>query len=375
MSITLLPSGRLRVQVYDPATGKNVSVAKVLGLKGSAATFPATRQGRRDAVRAREDAREKLAGGVSQAITVDDFRDRWLSDPLFRRPKESTMIRLAEQTKAFARVHGRLPMSRVDDVIVAQWLAGGRRNSQVKGLRAMWNDAASPKAGRLVDANPWARLGIAETRGNRGKQPASEELVWEMIAAARRLAHPWFAAWLQVACFSGMRPGELDILRWANVDLGVGRIRVVEQFNASTRTVTLPKNGLTREAVITPNVRAALLALPRESEFVFLNLRGNHLSPSSRAYHWKAVRAAAGWEKSLYLATRHFAGWYMTNELELPAEDVAIALGHTDGGDLVRKLYGHRETGRALDRVAAAYDARANVRPLRVVPGGATFAG
>ena len=31
---------------------------------------------------------------------------------------------------------------------------------------------------------------------------------------------------------------------------------------------------------------------------------------------------------------------YMVNELELPSEGVAIALGHTDGGELVRKLYG-----------------------------------
>jgi hypothetical protein len=61
----------------------------------------------------------------------------------------------------------------------------------------------------------------------------------------------------------------------------------------------------------------------------------------------------AGWEGSLYLATRHFAGWYMGNVLELPSEDVTIALGHTDGGELVRKLYRHRDRERALDRVTA----------------------
>jgi hypothetical protein len=36
----------------------------------------------------------------------------------------------------------------------------------------------------------------------------------------------------------------------------------------------------------------------------------------------------------------HFAGWYMVNELEMSSEDVAIALGHQDGGNLVRRLYG-----------------------------------
>jgi hypothetical protein len=39
----------------------------------------------------------------------------------------------------------------------------------------------------------------------------------------------------------------------------------------------------------------------------------------------------------------------MVNVLELPYEDVAIALGHTDGGELVRHLYGHRDRERALD--------------------------
>jgi hypothetical protein len=45
----------------------------------------------------------------------------------------------------------------------------------------------------------------------------------------------------------------------------------------------------------------------------------------------------------------------MVNELEMPSEDVAIALGHQDGGNLVRRLYGHRDKGRALDRIVNAY--------------------
>jgi integrase len=137
-----------------------------------------------------------------------------------------------------------------------------------------------------------------------------------------------------------------------------------------------PKNHLRREAPLTTHARTALQELPREGEFCFVSLRGEHWTPSSRAYHWKAVRAAAGWEGSLYLATRHFAGWYMVNELEMSSEDVAIALGHQDGGNLVRRLYGHRDKGRALDRIVGAYADRAN-RPVakeeaRYTPWGAT---
>lgn len=55
----------------------------------------------------------------------------------------------------------------------------------------------------------------------------------------------------------------------------------------------------------------------------------------------------------------------MVNELEMSSEDVAIALGHQDGGNLVRRLYGHRDKGRALDRIVGAYATRAENRPKR----------
>jgi integrase len=227
----------------------------------------------------------------------------------------------------------------------------------------MFNDAASVKAGRLIDRNPFQKLGISRGKGRRDQQPPSEQQVWELVAQSRRLSGPSFAAWLQVAAFTGLRPGELDALRWERVDFDRDRIVVAEQFSAATRRFDTPKNHLRREAPLTTHARTALHGLPREGEFCFVSLRGEHWTPSSRAYHWKAVRAAAGWDGSLYLATRHFAGWYMVNELEMSSEDVAIALGHQDGGNLVRCLYGHRDKGRALDRIVGAYAEAASGRP------------
>jgi integrase len=93
----------------------------------------------------------------------------------------------------------------------------------------------------VVSRNPFARLGISRGPGRRNEQPPSEEQVWKLIRCARELAAPSFAAWLQVAAFSGLRPGELDALRRANVDLERSRIRVAEQFSAAARTFTLPK--------------------------------------------------------------------------------------------------------------------------------------
>jgi integrase len=360
MSLSKLPSGRWRAQVYDHRTGRNVGVGKILGLGDS--TF----ENKREAKAAREKARAALGQVVRQAVTVESFAERWTSDPIFERPKVSTNIHNAERIKGFVREYGSLPLNLVNDEVVAEWLAGGRRNGTVPALRAMFNDARSARAGRLVDRNPFAELGISKGKGKSEVDPPSEELVWDLIGKARELSLPSFAAWLQVGCFTGMRPGELDGLRWSAVDFEAGRIHVREQFNAASKTFTLPKNGKRRWAVLTPPAREALLELPRQGSFCFLTSRGTHWTAGARAYHWKAARAAAGYADTLYLATRHFAGWYMTNVLDLDAEVVAIALGHEDGGYLVRTKYGHRSRVAALERVQRAYEG-ATVAPLRVV--------
>lgn len=360
MSISKLPSGRYRAQVHDPATGRNVSVSKVLGGPGTFAT-------KREAKAAREAARATLGTQAEQVVTVAAWRDRWTTDPLFARPKASTNKHNAERTRAFADRYGDVPLDGVSDFIVNQWLTGGKNNGTIPALRAMFNDARSPKGGRLIQTNPFAGLGVSRGKGNADKQPPTEAEVWSLIGHARDLSGPSFAAWLQVAAFTGMRPGELDALRWNRVDLETGRITVAEQYSAATRQFTTPKNGRTRQALITPPAREALVSLPRESDFCFTSLRGTHWTAAARAYHWKAVRAAAGVTQTLYLCTRHFAGWYMVNVLELASEDVAIVLGHEDGGELVRRLYGHRDRDLALDRAAAAYASAGTVRPLKLV--------
>jgi integrase len=362
VSVSKLPSGRWRAQVHDPSTGHNVSVSKILGPPGTFKT-------KAEAKAARAKARVQLSRRRATEVTVRAFWERWTTDPIFARPKASSDVRRRELTKAFVDRYGNVPIDQIGDEIVAEWLAGGRRNGTVMGLRSLFNDARKIHAGHLVDRNPFERLGISRGPGRRDQQPPAEEMVWSLIGHAHRLVGDSFGAWLQVAAFTGMRPGELDALRWTRVDFERSRIDVAEQFNATTRTFDTPKNHQRRDAPLTHQARAALLTLPRQSEFCFVSLRGSHWTTSSRAYHWKSVRAAAGYEGSVYLATRHFAGWYMVNVLEMPSEDVAIALGHTDGGELVRRLYGHRDKDRALDRVVNAYRSVGNVTPLRAVTG------
>ena len=118
MSVSKLPSGRWRAQVYDPASGKNLSVSQVLGGPGTFAT-------KTEAKRARTRARERLGRGRVRQLTLRAFWECWTSDPLFARPKESTNILNRERTGAFVDRYGNLSIAAIGDEVVAKWLAGG----------------------------------------------------------------------------------------------------------------------------------------------------------------------------------------------------------------------------------------------------------
>jgi hypothetical protein len=62
--------------------------------------------------------------------------------------------------------------------------------------------------------------------------------------------------------------------------------------NSIVRAITPPKHGSVTIALTDP-ARARLLALPRESEFVFTTLRRTHYRPSRRSHHWNRVRCSA----------------------------------------------------------------------------------
>ena len=119
---------------------------------------------------------------------------------------------------------------------------------------------------------------------------------------------------------------------------------------------------------MTEPVRARLLELPRECEFVFTTIRATHYTPSSRCFHWNRVRAAAGMGNvPLYLATRHWFGWYATERRSsCPRMQIALQLGHQDGGRLVRELYGHPDAAIARERLREAVRSMPSIAALPV---------
>lgn len=378
--IAKLPSGRWRAQTWDAQARKKVSSAKILGLEVD--SFAS----KREAQDADAAARKLLSDREAHQVTVAEWHETWTTEPLWTDgKKESTVKHNRERTSHFVSASvklrsrtvdvGSLPLNGVTDEIVIAWLRLGKNRSCLRELRTMFNAAMSADAGRLITANPFAgQTTPRKGKGRANQKPPSIEQVHEMLDHARRDTCPGFVGWLQVAAWTGMRPGELDAMRWDWVDLDANRVHVKEQWNVNAGKFTLPKNNQDRVILLTPEARKALLALPGSGdEFCFRNLKRGHWKPTARTKYWDRVRVSMGWlgegdsRKALYLCTRHFAGWWLYNVLELPSEDVAIQLGHEDGGELVRKLYGHRDRELTLARISRAADRDANVVRLRDV--------
>jgi integrase len=187
-------------------------------------------------------------------------------------------------------------------------------------------------------------------------QPPNEAEIARFIALADELTPPSFAAYLDVAVHTGMRPGELDALRWSKIDLQAETIVVDEKWCPKTRVINEPKHHHIRTIALTEPARDRLLHLPHENKFAFTTLRGQHYRPTSQIYHWNRVRAAVGYGNvDFYTVTRHFFGWYALNILELPDHVIAAQLGHRDGGKLVRTTYGHPDARLARERVREAF--------------------
>ena len=84
---------------------------------------------------------------------------------------------------------------------------------------AFFTDAASAPAGRLVSFNPFAKLGLRQSRGRRDTMPPDEVANAGLIAYADELTPPSFAGHFAFASYVGTRPGETDALRWSKIDL------------------------------------------------------------------------------------------------------------------------------------------------------------
>jgi len=290
--------------------------------------------------------------------TVGSFAARWTVD--YPRRRASTNMHNAERVQPFAHAH---ESRRMDSITVEEARAWALRHSgQLPALRAMFNDA---RRSGMVVRNPFRELGIERPRGRRDLP--SEWLTAadvERLAQCARDVHAangygdTLAGLLIFAAYTGLRPGELYALR--HDYLGAGTLELKRAADSRTRSITPPKNGRGRTIVYPAKAREAVEFVPRLAgvELVFPSPSGGQLWSSSFSWIWKPVRCAFGRPTMALHELRHFCATYLL-ELGLAPVDVAVQLGHTDGGALVMSTYGHPSDRAARARIAAAMDGHA----------------
>jgi integrase len=350
VSVFKRPNGKWVAQVYDPVTRRPRQV-------GTFAT-------RREARRAESDAMDRRTATGRE--TVASFAARWPED--YPRPRASTNVHNAERVKPFAKAYERRRMDSITVEEARSWAV--RHRGQLLSLRAMFNDAR--RSGMVIN-NPFRELGIERSRGRRDL--ASEWLTAkdvERLAQCGREVHAdsgygdTMAGLLVFAAYTGLRPGELYALR--RDDLGAQTLEVKRAADSRTRALTMPKNGRARTVVYPARAREAVESVPQllGVELVFPGPSGVQLWSSSFSWLWKPVRAAFGRPSMALHELRHFCATYLL-ELGLAPADVAVQLGHTDGGALVMSTYGHPSDRAARARITAALDGDelGELRPFR----------
>lgn len=332
------------VAVYNPVTKGKRWVG----------TFATQRQAREAEANATLSRRRSTA-------TVAQYAASWLR--LHPRARLSTVRHYEECLRAFLVEHG---STKLDDWSRPQALAWAvAHRTALPVVRAMFSDA---RRDGLVAENPFTDLRLQQSRGRRDLDVLSVDQVQALAEVARKTFGPGFAAFVLTAAYTGMRPGELYALRWPRIRFGTGEIEIAASYSTKSRETTAPKNNRHRLIVLFPEAREALSKVPRDDgTVVFRTLRGKPLDGASLSYYWNPVRIAVGLPGLDTYALRHFCAAHLLNTLGHEAEDVAYQLGHTDGGVLVRKLYGHPSEELARERLKAGFGRKTTLVDLNSV--------
>lgn len=131
---------------------------------------------------------------------------------------------------------------------------------------------------------------------------------------------------------------------------------MIRQAVGGDGLIKKPKNGREWVVILPPVACAAVrgLVVWPDLPWLFVTPRGRMFTKNSHYHYWRPVRAAAGRPEMDFCELRRFCATHLL-ELGVSHADVAVQLGHTDGGRLVMETYGHPTEAGARERLKRAY--------------------
>lgn len=330
------------VSVYDAALRRKRWV-------GTFRTLAEARDAERSASRRRAVGR----------LACGEFTKLWLAE--YPRPAGATRRTYRYAVAAFVHEFERVRLADFDRLTARSW-ALRVPQSNVRVVRAMFNDAINDQL--HPGPNPFSNLRLEQSRGRKDLIALTEDELTELGEKALDVLGdfgPTFRAMIVFAAYVGLRPGELFALE--RTDVARDEVTIRQNLDG-TGAIKAPKNGRERIVILPPPAREALadVAVRLDVPWLVVTPRGRRFSKSSLYYYWNPVRAAFGRPGMDFYELRHFCATHLL-ELGVSHADVAIQLGHTDGGALVMSTYGHPSEDAARERLKRAY--AQTVTPLR----------
>jgi integrase len=267
-------------------------------------------------------------------LTFGDLATRWL-DSLRSHLKPSSALRREVSIKQLRPVFGALPVRSITRQQCEEWakhrspqIAASTFNNERETLRSALDYAQ--REGLILD-NP-AKVVVRRRMGKTNIIIPSREQFSTIIATLRGLDIRYWqgADLLELLAYSGMRKGEANAFRWADVDFERGSF-VVTGGEVGT------KNHEIRVVPMFPVFRAYLERLQSQS------VRTPSDLVVSIGTAKKALEAACKLNNLPHFSHHSMRHFFVSNALEKGVDFKTIAawVGHKDGGLLVAKTYGH----------------------------------
>jgi integrase len=321
----------------------------VIYLSGGGRDWLGTFDTKGEAREAFDDARRRQKSRRGSE-TIKGFAERWMDD--YPRRKESTTAHYRQQIKALADEFGHLRLDQLDRPTAREF---AQRSSTWPAARAMFSDAVRDE---LCERNPFLNMRLRQSRGRRDLVVPTPAQVDELAACAVKVHKAWgrrvYSPLIRFAAYTGARPGELFGLDWRHVDRRGRTLLIERQWNPKLRKMTATKNGRSRTIWLPPQAMGALDDMPDTGEALFTTPTGARMGGATAHYYWSPVRAAFGQADLDFYVLRHFFGTHLAG-LGVSAENIAEAMGHTDGGKLALSTYIHATAQGSRAAIAAAF--------------------
>ncbi len=248
---------------------------------------------------------------------------------------------------------GNVPITDIGYVDIEEFVcdlncSNKRINNVLVPVRALFKFAL--KAG-LIDRNP---MDLVENL--KVSKPDIYPLSMEEVMLFLEHVSPRYKDFFAVAFFTGLRFGEMAVLKWKNVDFKLGVIKVRETRVRGVEGPPKTKKSVRDVKMLTPVVEALRHQRKHtmgKSDYVFLNQYGRPLLPDSVNQHvWKPTLRKIGLDDRSLYQTRHTFATLMLDAGELPGW-VQHMMGHETLQMIHEKYYSHvknyqREDGSAF---------------------------